>query len=255
MATIAAGLASMGYSPFIYSIANFPLLRAFEQVRNDVVHENFPVTLVSIGTGFDYGNLGYSHHSLEDIGAAFALQGLQVYSPATQLELKDTVEHLSNLRAPTYLRLSKFEAPHDLGGRPKGDLEPYLIRGHADCIIGLASYGSLVPKLTRVAGLIESSIGVDVGVISLPKLRFVTSDIFTTFRHIFLVEEQTQNSGMAGHFFGSLNRIEHLRSIHHVGLGDVHRESNGNEEEIRAQHGFSIAGLAERIERLISAEL
>ena len=157
MATIAAGLASKGFSPFIYSIANFPLLRAFEQVRNDVVHENFPVTIVSIGTGFDYGNLGYSHHSLEDIGAAFALQGLQVYSPGTQVELKETIQHIAAMKAPTYLRLPKSEAPSDLGVGPSRNLEPYLISGHVTCKIGLASYGPLTEKLIGVAGLIESS--------------------------------------------------------------------------------------------------
>ena len=92
----------------------------------------------------------------------------------------------------------------------------------------------------------------DVGVISIPKLRFTVGDVFSRFQHIFLVEEQTQNSGMAGHFLGSLKGLANISSIHHVGLEDVHRVSNGNADEIRAQHGFSNTRLAERIERLIS---
>ena len=43
---IAAGMASEGYHVFTYSIANFPLFRCAEQIRNDVDYHNLPVTIV-----------------------------------------------------------------------------------------------------------------------------------------------------------------------------------------------------------------
>ena len=36
MMSLSAGLASMGYRVFVYSIGNFPTLRCLEQIRNDV---------------------------------------------------------------------------------------------------------------------------------------------------------------------------------------------------------------------------
>ena len=66
MAGIAAGLAIEGYHVFVYSIANFPLVRCLEQIRNDICYHNLSVTIVSVGGGLSYGNLGYSHHATED---------------------------------------------------------------------------------------------------------------------------------------------------------------------------------------------
>ena len=51
MTSVAAGLASEGYHVFTYSIANFPTLRCFEQIRNDICYHNLPVTVVAVGGG------------------------------------------------------------------------------------------------------------------------------------------------------------------------------------------------------------
>ena len=68
MLGFAAGMASEGYHVFVYSIANFPTFRCAEQIRNDVDYHQLPVTIVSVGGGLAYGNLGYSHHAVQDYG-------------------------------------------------------------------------------------------------------------------------------------------------------------------------------------------
>src|SRR5947208_16901085 len=65
MTGVAAGLASEGYHVFTYSIANFPTFRCLEQIRNDICYHRLPVTVVSVGAGMAYGNLGYSHHAVQ----------------------------------------------------------------------------------------------------------------------------------------------------------------------------------------------
>src|SRR5438105_2346440 len=49
MVSVAAGLAKMGFKPWVYSIATFLTLKTFEQVRNDVCLLNLPVKLVGNG--------------------------------------------------------------------------------------------------------------------------------------------------------------------------------------------------------------
>ena len=58
MIGIAAGLSMSGFKVFVYSIANFPTFRCAEQIRNDIDFHNLPVTIVSVGSGLGYGNLG-----------------------------------------------------------------------------------------------------------------------------------------------------------------------------------------------------
>ncbi len=103
MMGIAAGLAMSGKRVYVYSIANFPTLRCLEQIRNDICYHNLDVTIVAVGAGLAYGQLGYSHHGLEDIAAMRTLPNLTLLSPADPGEVKA----LLPTRGPTYLRLGK----------------------------------------------------------------------------------------------------------------------------------------------------
>ena len=92
MMSAAAGMAKVGFKPFVYSIGNFPTFRCLEQVRNDVCYMNLDVTIVAVGAGLAYGTAGYSHHLVEDISALSALPNLRIYSPADGLETKVVLE-------------------------------------------------------------------------------------------------------------------------------------------------------------------
>ena len=51
MIGVAAGLALCGKTPFVYSIANFPVMRCLEQIRNDVCYHGLNVKIVAVGGG------------------------------------------------------------------------------------------------------------------------------------------------------------------------------------------------------------
>ena len=59
MVGIAAGMALAGKKPYVYSGTVFLLMRAYEQVRDDVAYNNLNVKL--IGTGAS-GFLGFTHN-------------------------------------------------------------------------------------------------------------------------------------------------------------------------------------------------
>src|SRR5437899_4067946 len=66
MTGLAAGMALSGKIVFTYSIANFPTLRSFEQIRNDVCYHGANVKIVAVGGGFAYGSLGMTHRATEE---------------------------------------------------------------------------------------------------------------------------------------------------------------------------------------------
>lgn len=107
MASMAAGLASEGFHVFIYSIANFPTFRCAEQLRNDVGYHNFPVTVVSVGGGLSYGNLGYSHHAIQDLGLMRLFPEFTIASPGDPIETSMCLDYLLDNPGPSYLRLKK----------------------------------------------------------------------------------------------------------------------------------------------------
>lgn len=107
MAGLAAGMASEGAKPFCYSIANFPTFRCAEQIRNDICYHNLPVTIVAVGGGLAYGNLGYSHHAIQDYALLRTLPNMKIAAAADPIEVKALTENIIANPGPRYLRLGK----------------------------------------------------------------------------------------------------------------------------------------------------
>lgn len=107
MMGMAAGLASEGCHVFVYSIANFPTFRCAEQIRNDVAYHNLPVTIVSVGGGLAYGNLGYSHHAVQDYALMRVMPNMLLAAPGDPLEVRACMRYLVTHPQPSYLRLGK----------------------------------------------------------------------------------------------------------------------------------------------------
>lgn len=110
MTGLATGLALEGRIVFTYSIANFPILRPLEQIRNDAAYHEANVNVVAIGGGFSYGQLGMSHHATEDLAIMRALPGVTVLAPGDDWEAQQGVEALARTPGTTYLRLDKSSA-------------------------------------------------------------------------------------------------------------------------------------------------
>ena len=66
MVGVAAGLAAMGYVPFVSSFAMFAAGRAFEQVRNSVGYPHLNVKIGATHGGISVGEDGASHQCCED---------------------------------------------------------------------------------------------------------------------------------------------------------------------------------------------
>jgi transketolase len=111
MAGLAAGMASEGYHVFTYSIANFPTFRCAEQIRNDIDHHRLPVTTVAVGGGVAYGNLGYSHHAVQDYALMRTMPNMLVAAPGDPHETRACLRYILDNPGPSYLRLGKAGEP------------------------------------------------------------------------------------------------------------------------------------------------
>lgn len=251
MASIAAGLAKKGFRPFTYSIANFPLLRAYEQVRNDIVHENLPVTIVSVGTGFDYGNLGYSHHAIDDVAPALALSGLRVYCPMDSTELSLTLRETVSESAPAYIKITKDVPDYQIDGQSISDLSPRVIWSTGNPRVGIASYGRTLVESIGAARILQDEHSMDSKVISIPRLDSMELDFAHGLEFLFLVEEQTQRSGLSGALSHDLLELRSGVRYRHIGIDNAHMRSNGTSTQIREIHALDERGICARIRTVI----
>jgi len=79
---VSAGLASAGKIPFTCGASCFLTGRALEQVKADVAYSRHNVKLCGMSSGMAYGELGPTHHSIEDLAWTRALANLTVIVPA-----------------------------------------------------------------------------------------------------------------------------------------------------------------------------
>jgi transketolase len=81
MVGVAAGLANGGKRPFVAGASCFLTARGLEQIKVDLAYTNANVTLCAMSPGVAYGELGPTHHSIEDLSWMRAVSGLPVPAP------------------------------------------------------------------------------------------------------------------------------------------------------------------------------
>lgn len=243
MTGVAAGLAAEGYHVFTYSIGNFPTLRCLEQVRNDVCYHRLPVTVVSVGAGFAYGNLGYSHHAVQDIAVMRTMPHMRIYSPADPRETVKCVDAIVARPGPSYLRIGKSGEPVLYADLPDArilvDTAPIEIR-RGDGRVAVVATGSIL-GLAIEAGKDLQARGINVGIFSCPLLTPVDAAFLTPlwrYDTIVALEEHVPAGGL-----GSLIR-EHCPQRTRVVCLAI--DANlpqfvGTQESLRVRHGLTAA--------------
>ncbi|MEP7365551.1 MAG: hypothetical protein ABI972_20035 [Acidobacteriota bacterium] len=193
---VAAGLINAGFRPFAYTISNFLIHRAFEQIRNDVLLHRYPVVLLGTSAGWDNAPLGPTHHILDDWGALSALGGdIDIYCPSSKNYAACLVPRLLSDARPAYIRIAKSAA---LPESPEGDF--FHLEGNPGAPL-LIGYG------TTTATLLEARKQCpETGVLILQKLSPIESlellPIFARYGRAIVVEDHLAHSGL----FASLCR-------------------------------------------------
>jgi transketolase len=107
MVGLATGLAKDGFIPFVYSIAPFVILRPYEFAKNGPVFHNLQVRFVGIGCGFEYGNLGSTHHLLEDVALVRVQPNFAYVAPANDDQTIEALEKTYQNSGPIFYRIGK----------------------------------------------------------------------------------------------------------------------------------------------------
>ena len=105
MVAAAAGLATEGFIPVVYSITPFVLYRPYEFIRNYINHEEIPVKLLGGGRDRDYGYLGFSHWAEDDKTMIENFDKITGFWPKKEEDLEKIVDQYLFDGRPNYLNL------------------------------------------------------------------------------------------------------------------------------------------------------
>ena len=107
MISTAAGLASVGKTPFVASFAMFATGRTYDQIRNSVCYPEFNVKIIGTHGGITVGEDGASHQALEDISLMRSIPNMSVIVPADCRECEQVIKFASENYGPMYIRIPR----------------------------------------------------------------------------------------------------------------------------------------------------
>lgn len=111
MVGVGAGLANGGKVAFVSGAACFLTGRSLEQVKADVAYSQANVKLCGISSGVAYGELGPTHHSIEDIAWLRTMGDITVIVPADPWETEQAIRAAAATDGPFFIRLSRMGVP------------------------------------------------------------------------------------------------------------------------------------------------
>jgi len=153
MVGIAAGLADGGLIPFVCAAGPFLTGRALEQIKADIAYANFHVVLCAMSPGMVYGELGPTHHSIEDLAWLNAIDRMTILVPADPIQTAQAVEWAAYSDRPVFMRIGRFKVPavtpEDASFEPGRAVQ---LREGRD--ITLVAVGTLVSRALEAADLL-----------------------------------------------------------------------------------------------------
>lgn len=249
---VAAGMASRGKIPFVYTIGVFLAHRAFEFIRNDVCLQNQNVKLIGTGAGMVYSTLGPTHHATEDIGGLRALPGLQIITPASPLEVHKATEAAYGYEGPVYIRLGT-------------NREPEIYSGEYDFVIGKAvkihdgkditviAMGSIIKDVLDAVGILDNE-GIGVRVLNMhtvkPIDREAVIEAVEETGKIITVEDHNVIGGLGSAVAEVI--AEYGKGVQFVRIGlEGFTEGYGTYEQVKEMNGVGKNRICEIIRRAV----
>lgn len=255
MLAAAAGMASCGKIPFVYTISAFIAYRAYEFLRNDICFQNQNVKLIGIGSGLTYSALGPSHHTTEDIGLLRALPNLHVFSPATRAEVKWMMEEAYRIHGPVYIRLSNNAEEYYPEDMQFSIGKPAEAKSGKDVTIMVT--GSIINDVMEAAKKLETD-GISAEVASIHTLKpmntHAIAKLLTKTPKVVTVEEHNIIGGLYSAIAEIMVSENLLLPTLAIGLQDTFAHGYGQLSEVRQANGLDSETIYQKIKAFINQE-
>jgi transketolase len=250
MVGVGAGLANGGKIPFVSAAACFLTARAMEQIKVDAAYSQHHVVLVGQSPGMAYGELGPTHHSIEDLAWLRTIPGLTVIVPADPEETRQALRWAAGHDGPVFVRVSRMGVP---------DVNPpgyRFVPGRATTLrqgadVTIAATGTVVSRALEAAEVLAAE-GVDARVLAVPTIKPLDEEALVAAARetagIVTVEEALV-SGLGGAVAELLARRSPAR-MRMVGVDDAFAPT-GSVEWLLDHFGISAAGVAAAARELL----
>jgi transketolase len=247
---VAAGLANGGLLPFVSAAAPFLTGRALEQIKADIAYSDVHVVLCGQSPGMAYGELGPTHHSIEDLSWMRAVAGLPVVVPADPAQTRAAVRWAADRQGPSYLRIPRYKVPAVTP--PDADFRPgqavQLTDGDDVTVVAV---GTMVSRALEAAKALRAQ-GIGVRVLNMPFVHPLDDEAVLAAAAqtgaIVTAEEATVSGGL-GAAVASLVAQNHPVPMRILGVSGF--APTGSASYLLEHFGLTTAGVVDAVHQVL----
>ncbi len=254
MVGMAAGIALTGSIAVTANAAPFLLHRSYEQVKLDVCYNNTNVKMLSINAGFAYGQLGNTHHAVDDIATIRSCDHVQIFAPADAPEAREVMRHALRHVGPVYIRMDniKVELIHEDSYRfTPGAID--IVRQGKDVLI--CSLGTLLPAAVQ-AGKALAAQGMDPTVANFSSIRPLDRNalrmLLDSHSHVVVVEEHSMHGGLTALIYEVVVSERLDAMVASCALPEGRPTLAGTRGDLRAHYGLDATGVVRKVMEMLS---
>ncbi|WP_224705399.1 transketolase family protein [Devosia aquimaris] len=251
LVAVGAGLANGGKVPFVSAASCFITGRALEQVKADIAYSNVNVKLIGQSSGVAYGELGPTHHSIEDLAWLRLFNNLKLIVPADPWQTAEAIKAAAAYDGPVFVRVSRMAVP--ALERPEGSVfeigkAETLVAGSDATII---ANGTMVHRAVAAAEALAAD-GISVRVVNMATVNPLDEAVIaaaTETGAIVTVEEHSVRGGLGGaiaEIVISTNPVP-MRILGFPGFVPT-----GSAEWLFDHFGLNATGIAEAVRQTLS---
>jgi transketolase len=200
MVGVGAGLANGGMIPYVCGASCFLTARATEQIKADLGYTNANVKLCGMSSGMAYGELGPTHHSIEDLAFTRVIPNLAVIVPADSIETRAVMRFSAQHIGPMFLRMSRIPVRNVVAEDAVFQLGKAVVL-HEGNDITLMANGVLVERALDAADLLAAQ-GIQARVLNMSSVKPIDREAILhaarTTGGIVTVEEHSIYGGLGG---------------------------------------------------------
>jgi transketolase len=251
MVGTAAGLASMGFVPWLSSFTVFFTHRAVDQVRMSVAQTHANVKIGAGYAGLQTGFTGKTHTDVEDLAIMRAMPGMTVLAPGDAFECAAMIRWATVTPGPVFLRLSREGSPDLFDASYR--FEPgrvISLRHGADAL--LVSTGQQTSRSLEAATILDRD-GIAAGVLHVPSIKpldeATLAEACARVPLVVTAEEHSVRGGL-GSLVAEVVTTHTPRRVVRIGIEDTWGESAPN-AWLLDRHGLTPERIATRVRQAL----
>ncbi|MFH1103487.1 MAG: transketolase C-terminal domain-containing protein [Actinomycetota bacterium] len=253
MLGVAAGMATIGFIPFVSTFACFAVARALDSIRVLIAQPRLNVKITGGYAGLLAGMTGKTHLMFDDVAVMRAMANMVTVAPADEVEARQAIRAIVAYDGPVYLRLTRSDSPILFDDSYRFVLGRSTVVRQGDDVT-VFSTGVHTTRVFEAAQLLADD-GIEVHLVHVPTIKpldeegIVAAAQKTGF--VITAEEHSIIGGLGSAVAETLSD-RYPVPVKRLGLADTFGES-GPDDALLDKYGISVEKTTAAIKALVGA--